>query len=367
MTEPTKYGLIGCGMMGHEHLRNIALLKNAQVTVIFEPDATMAASALETAKGARLADSLADLLAQPDIDCLVITSPNYCHLGQLQEIAKSRHLPILVEKPLFTNPADLNALEEFERSYTAPVWVAMEYRYMPPVTTFADQASRATGGIKMLSIREHRFPFLSKVDDWNRFSAKTGGTFVEKCCHFFDLMRFLIGSEPTRIMASASQAVNHLEERYDGMAPDILDNGYVIVDFQNGARAMLELCMFAEGADYQEEISALGPAGKLEAKVPGPGRFWPEHLGSAPLPLLIESPREPKGPIIKEIPVDTAVLEAGDHNGATFYQHQKFIALVRGELLSPDVSLSDGKKAVLMGFAAQQSAASGRAVDIDWN
>ena len=48
------------------------------------------------------------------------------------------------------------------------------------------------GTLQMLSIREHRFPFLPKVGDWNRFSRNTGGTMVEKCCHFFDLMRLII-------------------------------------------------------------------------------------------------------------------------------------------------------------------------------
>ena len=362
-----RYGMIGCGMMGHEHLRNIALLDNARVTVIFEPDPQMAASALETAPGARPVNSLVDLLAQEDVDCLVITSPNFCHMEQLCEIAATRTLPILVEKPLFTNIADLAALEEFERGYPAPVWVAMEYRFMPPIAAFAHQVVQATGGIKMLTIREHRFPFLTKVGDWNRFNAKTGGTFVEKCCHFFDLMRLLIGAEPVRIMASAGQDVNHLDETYDGVHSDIIDNGFVIVDFENGARAMLELCMFAEGAEFQEEISAVGPLGKLEAKVPGPGRFWPEHLGAPPTPLLIESPRDPRGPRTTPIPVDPALLDAGDHNGSTFYQHQLFLKLVRGELDAPDVSLDDGKKAVLMGFAAQQSAQTGKAVELaDW-
>ena len=34
----TRYGLIGCGMMGQEHLRNIALLSGVEVAAIFEPD-----------------------------------------------------------------------------------------------------------------------------------------------------------------------------------------------------------------------------------------------------------------------------------------------------------------------------------------
>ena len=74
---------------------------------------------------------------------------------------------------------------------------------------------------------------------------------------------------------------------------------------------MLELCMFAEGAQYQEEITAVGAQGKIECLVPGPGRFWPDHLGAAPTPQLIVSPRNPKGPEKRDIPVDPTRLEAG--------------------------------------------------------
>ena len=55
---------------------------------------------------------------------------------------------------------------------------------------------------------------------------------------------------------------------YDGRKPDIWDCGYVIVDFANGKRGMLELAMFAEGSDYQEMVHAVGPEGKLEVKLP---------------------------------------------------------------------------------------------------
>lgn len=365
MPKTINYGIIGCGMMGQEHLRNIALLPQTRVAAIYEPDAEMAAKALVLAPEAKFASSIPELLALSELDCLLIVSPNFCHVEQLQQIKAIRPLPILVEKPLFTAPQDAARLEDFRAGYPAAIWVAMEYRYMPPIAALLKEADAATGGIKMLTIREHRFPFLEKVGDWNRFNAKTGGTFVEKCCHFFDLMRLVLKSEPIRVMASAGQSVNHLDEAYDGETPDILDNGYVIVDFANGSRAMLELCMFAEGAQYQEEVSAVGPLGKIEALVPGPGRFWPDHLGTPPTPKLIISPRSPKGPEHREIPVDATLLEAGDHNGSTFFQHEGFLALVRGENTAPDVTLSDGWKAVAMGMAAQQSARSGQAVSLD--
>lgn len=361
MTERVNYGLIGCGMMGHEHIHNIALIPGAKITVVFDPVQKWAESAAAET-GAVIAPSLDALLDHPELDALVIVSPNHLHIPQLQEIAaKGRPLPILCEKPLYTDPAQAEWLEEFRSNYPAPVWVAMEYRYMPPVAALIEQAADATGGIKMLTIREHRFPFLPKIGDWNRFNRNTGGTLVEKCCHFFDLMRLILKSDPVRVMASAGQAANHLDETYGGETPDIWDHGYVIVDFANGARAMLELCMFAEGSRYQEEISVVGPKGKIEALVPGPGRFWPAHLGEPPIPQLIVSPRAPKGPEMREIPVDPTLLAAGDHNGSTYYQHMKFNAVVRGKG-QVEVGLSDGAWAVAIGLAAQESARTGQSV-----
>lgn len=364
MPKTTTYGIIGCGMMGQEHLRNIALLPNTCVTAIFEPNAPMRAEAALLAPKARFVDGIESLLAVADLDCIVIVSPNFRHLEQLETLAAQRALPVLVEKPLFTSIDELTRLEEFAQTYPAPVWVAMEYRYMPPIAAFLKEAQTVTGGIKMLTVREHRFPFLEKVDDWNRFNVQSGGTFVEKCCHFFDLMRLTLGSEPVRVMASGGQDVNHLDETYDGATPDILDNGYVLVDFASGARAMLELCMFADGAEYQEDVSAVGPNGKIEAFVPGPGRFWPPALGPAPTPKIVISPRDPRGPFHRDIPVDATLLEAGDHNGSTFYQHEKFLDLVRGKTATPEVSINDGKMAVLMGLAAQISIAEKRVVEM---
>jgi myo-inositol 2-dehydrogenase/D-chiro-inositol 1-dehydrogenase len=365
VSDSVRYGFIGCGMMGQEHLRNIALLPGASVTRVFEPDDTMAQGSLALAPGAGRVHSLAEVVLAPDVDCLVITSPNFRHAEQMREIAALRALPVLLEKPACTSLADVKSMAALDRDYSAPIWVAMEYRYMPPVAKLAEEVHSQVniGPITMLAIREHRFPFLVKVGDWNRFNQYTGGTLVEKCCHFFDLMRHLMRSEPLRVFASASVAHNHRDEQYPEGRPDILDNAMVIVDFASGQRASLDLCMFAEGSRYQEEISVVGPLGKVECFVPGPGRFWPGHLGEAPVPRLVLSPREPKGPRELAVPVDPVALAAGDHNGSTLYQHQRFNAVVRGKG-KVEVSLRDGLAAVLIGMAAQASARTGQAIDL---
>ena len=96
---------------------------------------------------------------------------------------------------------------------------------------------------------------------------------MEKCCHFFDLMHLVAGAHPVRVMASGGQDVNHLDEVYeiDGRreVPDILDNAFVIVEFANGVRGALDLCMFAEGGRFEQEITITGDLAKMEATVPG--------------------------------------------------------------------------------------------------
>ncbi len=103
MSNSVRYGIIGCGMMGQEHLRNIALLPGASVTRIFEPDDGMAQGSLALAPGAQRAASLAEVVGSADVDCLLIASPNFCHAAQLQDIAALRPLPVLLEKPACTS------------------------------------------------------------------------------------------------------------------------------------------------------------------------------------------------------------------------------------------------------------------------
>lgn len=341
-----RYGIIGVGLMGQEHIRFLNRMDGITVTAIADPDIGMRAEAAGLA-GAEAFSDHKELLSSAKIDALIIASPNHTHHDILID-ALATDLPIMVEKPLCSNVADAEniRLRVLERS--APVWVAMEYRYMPAIARLIEEVHLGTiGKLRMLSIREHRFPFLDKVGNWNRFSHLTGGTLVEKCCHFFDLMRLITGSEPVRVFASGAQDVNHLDECIEGKVPDIIDNAYVIIDFENGVRAMLDLCMFAEASRDQEEIAAVGDRGKVECGIPSStltlGKRQPvERMGIA-LPLIRET-----------VSVDPDLLEIGHHNGATHFQHERFLRMIQ-EGGRPEITVEDGLRAVLMGAAAERS------------
>ena len=358
-----RYGLIGSGMMGQEHIRNINLLGGCEVAAVADPDEGMRALSVQTSGGtAKPYSDYKEMMSKGDLDALVIVSPNDTHHAILMDILETP-LPILCEKPLCTTSVHCREVLAKAENRAAPVWVAMEYRYMPPVQRLlAEIGNGTTGTPRMMAIREHRFPFLPKVGDWNRFNVRTGGTLVEKCCHFWDLMRLTLKSDPVRVYASAAADVNHRDERYDGKKPDIIDNAFVTVEFENGARGMLDLCMFAEGSYWQEVISVTGEKGRVDAKVPGPARFSPD--GKERASEIEISHRASKAVVREEVEVDHSILAAGDHHGSTFFQHQRFRDLVQSGRGRPEVSLHDGLWSVIVGEAAEESARTGRAIDI---
>lgn len=238
--------------------------------------------------------------------------------------------------------------------------MGLEYSYMPPITRIlGDTKKGVVGTVRMVAIREHRFPFLQKVRNWNRFKANSGGTFVEKCCHFFDLFnRILAPCAPVTVMASGAQDVNHLNEVYNGQISDIMDNGYVVIEYSEGKRACLDLCMFAEASHSQEEVCVVGDKGKLEA-------FLPQ--------LEVRTGIREKhgcGNVEVEIVDNEKIRYRGHHYGSSYLEHMDIVEVVRAykngkRTESAASGLHGGMLSVAMGVAAQLSIDEKRVVRMD--
>ena len=344
-SDEVRYGIVGTGMMGIEHIENLKALDGAVVTALCDPNQTSidaARAALQDDPTPSVFTHHADLLSSGTCDAVVIVTPNHLHTQPLLDVLET-DLHVLVEKPLCTTIEDCLSVVEAGKSHKGIAWVGLEYRYMPPVARMISEVrDGAVGTLKMLSIREHRFPFLVKVNNWNRFSANTGGTLVEKCCHYFDLMNHIVGTRPVRVMASGAQDVNHLDEYYDGERSDILDNAYVIVEYANGVRTMLDLCMFADATKNQEELVAVGDTGKVEALIPESvirlGRRGEHWIGE----------------VEEQSVVDERVKYAGYHHGSSYLEHTDLLEAIRtgGQ---PLVTLEDGMWGVAVGAAAHRS------------
>lgn len=176
----TKYGIVGIGMMGREHLINLHHLRhqNLAVVSIADPHPPSQLLAIELAQSLKwdlnVFSGHEELLESETCDVIVVSSPNMTHHRILMDIIaypKPHH--ILVEKPLCTTVADCKeVLEAAKKRSDMVVQVGLEYRYMPPVAKLIEKVKGGEfGDVKMVAIREHRFPFLVKVKAHTRCSC----------------------------------------------------------------------------------------------------------------------------------------------------------------------------------------------------
>ena len=358
-----KFNVIGCGVNGNEHIHITQLEGRASIHGVFDINPGSIELVKKTFAGFNagqelvLYDSLDAACNDPAVDALIISTPNFTHLEMLRvAIQSGKH--ILLEKPMATTVEDAAEILRLSTDYPAVLQIGLQYRYKAVIVEAMHEAfeRKSIGDIKMVNIVEHRLPFLDKVNQWNKFSKYSGGTLVEKCCHYFDLLNMFAQSNPVRVYATGSMAVNFKDFEYKGEKSDIIDNAIVSVEYDNGVRASFNLCMFAPM--FYDELSLCGDEGYLKAydkedylTVPRPKAYLEVLRGEA-RPSRICHPGYP------------SYIEQSGHSGSTFYEHVNFINNIEGK---PNIAatVEEGFWSVVVGVAAEESIKRGKVVQID--
>ena len=84
-----RYGVVGTGMMGVEHIENILALDGAAVTAVADPHGASQEAARRAVVGAGspneplVVDTVEELLAADACDAVVVASPNHTHCDTL--------------------------------------------------------------------------------------------------------------------------------------------------------------------------------------------------------------------------------------------------------------------------------------------
>ncbi len=353
-----KFNVIGCGMMGMEHMRISMAVGQGIIHGIYDPNPMSIVVAKQMFftlyPGYDLVeyDSLNDVCNDPEVDALIICTPNYTHLEVLKVALQSgKH--ILLEKPMATTVQDAYEIIQLAKEYNAVLQIGLQYRYKAIHEVLERQA---LGKIHMINILEHRVPFLDKVQQWNKFSKFSGGTLVEKCCHYFDLINLFAQAKPRSVYATGKMAVNFKEFEYAGERSDILDSANVLIEYENGIQANFNLCMFAPM--FYEEILICGEEGRLKATenedyLPAPRpKTQLEIMRGEGYPSRISTPMYPK------------YIEEDGHSGATYFEHVNFIANIQGKKTNT-ATVEEGFWSIVVGAAAEESVKTGKVVEIE--
>jgi len=254
-----RYGLIGAGRMGQEHIRSLAFVEGAELVAVAEPNDRPMNRTFETLRNSPFRPAIysewREMIAAAQLDAVILATPSFEHHDMLVELMTS-DLAILVEGPLCSNLKQAQNIVKLAEAREALTHVGLAYRYMPPVARFLERLHAGEAGTpRMLTIREHRGPSTPLTD------APVGGTFVEICSHFFDLMRTALKDEPVRIYASAGRDAPSPDETFDKAAPDILDNAMVIIDFSKARAHISTFACSQKGLSSAKIFLRLGRPG----------------------------------------------------------------------------------------------------------
>jgi len=353
--------VIGTGTIGQEHMRVATLLGRARIHGIYDrQSASMAAAEAEYAgycsEPLIKYPDLDSACSDPAADAILICTPNYTHFDVVQRARRSGK-PLFIEKPMATTLEHAAELVRLSREYPAFLQIGLQYRYKAQyVEAFHEVLGRGTlGPVKTIAVSEYRPPFLDKVEQWNKFSRFTGGTLVEKCCHYFDLINLMAGSRPVRVFASGGQAVNFLDFEKNGEKSDIDDHAFVIIEYAGGVRASFTLNMFCP--DFNEELVVCGSAGRLVARE----TFNFHQLAPGRASVSVEL-GESGASRTTELSYPSVIEQSG-HHGATYFEHIALADQLDGRV-ADCATPEQGLWSMLVACAAQQSMATGAPVSI---
>src|SRR6056300_828139 len=249
-----KIGIIGLGRIGQVHLKNIQL---------FSPHAKVVAVCSGSQKSLPLAKkfgvqnyftSLEQMLAEVEMDALVIASPTAFHFDHLKlAIASEKH--IFCEKPIDLSIQNVQLLQKQLNQTSVKFMVGFNRRYDPNILSIKKELKKnklgQTQSIKLISKDPGPPPM--------EFIKTSGGLFLDMAIHDYDLARHLMGSEVTEVYATASIFGNLPL----GSVGDV-DTAVTVLKFKNKGFATIENSRNSTFG-YDQRLEVFGAQGMLSS------------------------------------------------------------------------------------------------------
>ncbi len=197
-----RVAVVGLGVMGRTHLAVLdALAAERPVAVTAVADVDGAAVEAHLAAGRRGWTAPVDLVAEADVDAVVVASPDASH-AELVRACLDRGLPVLCEKPLTTSVQDSAALVELERSRGRRlVQVGFMRRYDPAFAAVADAVhAGAAGTVGTVAVVRtvHRNPVEA-------YAFEPSVLVRNSASHDVDLVRWVTGEEVVEVAVDATR------------------------------------------------------------------------------------------------------------------------------------------------------------------
>jgi len=315
--KPVNVAIIGAGARSIAFCNYIAENpKQAALKVLVDLNIEKAEVLNERYKlGAKVQDSFYELMVRDDIDAVMVSTPDYAHVAPACAALKAQK-HVYLEKPLATTIEDCDKIISAATSSKSTCYLGFNMRHSPVYERIHQLVVDGTLG-KITTIESNEWYYGGKTyfRRWNRLTKFSGGLWITKACHDFDMLTWISGGMPKSVYACSdlshynpikgagprcrdcvlkescldfydiNKPIDHwFDEMWrliqlkmaqtDTMSPDIclfnsdkdtFDNGMAIVEYDNGVRACYTVNILAARTTRQMRI--VGTLAMLEADV----------------------------------------------------------------------------------------------------
>ena len=249
-------GIIGAGRIGRVHAQSITnLIPNAKIKAVMDVYLDGVREWADTMGISDVYSDYNELLADPEIDAVLVCSPTDTH-AEISIAAAKAGKHIFYEKPIDYDLNRIDMVLEAVKASGVKFQVGFNRRFDHNFARINQVTKDGVIGdphIIKITSRDPEPPPVSYV-------KVSGGIFLDMAIHDFDMARFQAGSEVTEVYAIGDSLV----DPEIGKAGDV-DTAITTLKFENGAMAVIDNSRKA-AYGYDQWVEFFGSKGSVEAR-----------------------------------------------------------------------------------------------------
>jgi predicted dehydrogenase len=249
-----RFGIVGFGLHAARRLMpGFALAQNCKVVALSRRDSQKARQAAMQYAIPHDFASAEQLSRCPEVDAVLVTTPNACHLNDVLAAVAARK-PVLCEKPMGMDADQCRQMVEAARRAGVLLGVAQVFRFGESTARLRERVAAGDIGRPIFARAEFSYSGLGHGRAWlyNR-SMAGGGPIADVGVHCIDALRYILQDEPRRVTAVG---------RSDEQSGDVEAAAVLTLEFQRG---MLATVLVSTRVHYRTPLEIVGDAGVLRA------------------------------------------------------------------------------------------------------
>lgn len=222
-----RFGIIGYGGMGGWHKRYISTLEGMEVVAVHDIDPKRVEAG--KADGVRSYLHLQEFLNDPDIDAVVIATPNDVHM-ELALACEACGKHVICEKPVALSVAQLDEMIAGAKRHGVVFTVHQNRRWDKDYRKVMNALKEGEIGRPYLIESRVQGP-NGKIHGWRAEKAHGGGMLLDWGVHLIDQILWMIDSPLKSVFCVLRSVMN----------PDVDDYVRLQMEFANGLVAYVEI------------------------------------------------------------------------------------------------------------------------------